>query len=91
MDGGQSPNNAYVTVKIEVLDVNDNPPVFSHQTYKLYMEENMSAGSVFNAQPGGPRGQAPSHIEAADADTDSNAAIRYELKQHGRYSRKKPH
>ena len=85
MDGGQSPNSAYVTVKVEVLDVNDNPPVFSHETYKLYIEENMSSGSAFSDQSGIPHSQGSSHIEAIDADSGSNAAIRYELHQPGRF------
>ena len=85
MDGGQSPNSAYVTVKVEVQDVNDNPPVFSHQTYKLYMDENMSAGSTFSKQPRVPHAQGSSHIETTDADTGSNAAIRYELREYGKF------
>ena len=89
MDGGQSPNSAYVTVKVEVLDVNDNSPVFSHETYKLYMDENMSSGTAFNDRPGVPYAQGPSLIKATDADSGSNAAIRYELHQNGRFSQKK--
>ena len=88
MDGGQSPNSAYVTVIVDVLDVNDNPPVFSHETYKLYMEENMSSGSAFSDQSGVPHSRGSSHIEAIDADSGSNAAIRYELHQHGRFFKK---
>ena len=89
MDGGQPANSLYVTVKVEVLDVNDNPPVFSHETYKLYLDENMSSGTAFNDQSGVPHAQGRSYIKATDADSGINAAIRYELYQNGRFSQEK--
>lgn len=67
-DGGTPAGTAIVNVEIQVLDVNDNSPVFDHDgTYEVYVEENQ------------PKGHEVTTITAHDDDTGNNAAISYYL------------
>ncbi|XP_048838792.1 protocadherin alpha-8-like isoform X7 [Brienomyrus brachyistius] len=53
------------TVRVELSDVNDNGPVFSHSPYTFYIMENNEPGaSIFK-------------ISASDADESENALISY--------------
>lgn len=45
-DGGYPPNSATVYVGIDVLDINDNSPIFTNQTYFVAVHENVSVGFV---------------------------------------------
>ncbi|KAH9523109.1 Protocadherin-11 X-linked [Bulinus truncatus] len=65
LDNGDPPKSGNVTVIINIRDVNDNPPVFSQNTYEISMSET--------AQVGSPVG----HVVATDADLGDNAAITY--------------
>ena len=58
-------NSAYGTVLIEVLDENDNSPVFDEQGYSFALPENFV----------GYLGK----VSASDADSDKNAVIRYSI------------
>ncbi|XP_051540556.1 protocadherin gamma-C5-like isoform X2 [Myxocyprinus asiaticus] len=55
------------TVNVKVLDVNDNPPVFSQSSYIVYMKENSPPGaSLFS-------------VSASDTDQDKNAKLTYSI------------
>ncbi|XP_077433288.1 protocadherin alpha-8-like isoform X19 [Vanacampus margaritifer] len=56
-------------INVDVLDVNDNRPLFSESPYTFYVLENNKAGvSLFS-------------VSAADADGEKNAAVTYSLKR----------
>ncbi|XP_076590536.1 protocadherin Fat 4-like [Chaetodon auriga] len=67
MDGGWATKTGMLNVTIVVMDVNDNPPVFSSSEYKTSVPENSEIGTnVLN-------------MRAADADSGANAQISYSL------------
>ncbi|CAB1352820.1 unnamed protein product [Coregonus sp. 'balchen'] len=45
-DSGSPPLTSQKEVIVRVLDVNDNPPVFSQPSYTVYVKENNAAGSI---------------------------------------------
>uniref|UniRef100_UPI0037E77028 protocadherin alpha-8-like n=1 Tax=Semicossyphus pulcher TaxID=241346 RepID=UPI0037E77028 len=54
-------------IHVDVIDVNDNRPLFTESPYTFYVFENNRAGmSIFS-------------VSAADADEDENAAVAYSL------------
>ncbi|XP_055894003.1 protocadherin gamma-B2-like isoform X2 [Biomphalaria glabrata] len=65
LDSGEPPKFGNVTVIINIGDVNDNPPVFSQNTYEITLKET--------AQVGSPIGL----VVATDADLGDNAAVTY--------------
>ncbi|XP_045495363.1 protein dachsous [Colias croceus] len=66
-DNGIPPLSATVSLIVNVLDANDNDPVFSQTNYEFYVEENRKAGAFVGK------------IAASDADLGDNAAVRYSL------------
>uniref|UniRef100_A0A9J8C318 Cadherin domain-containing protein n=1 Tax=Cyprinus carpio carpio TaxID=630221 RepID=A0A9J8C318_CYPCA len=67
MDSGVPPLKTMKTVNVKVLDVNDNPPVFSQSSYNVYINENNLAGvSLFS-------------VSATDIDRDKNAILTYSV------------
>ncbi|XP_076875504.1 protocadherin gamma-C5-like isoform X44 [Brachyhypopomus gauderio] len=54
-------------VSVKVLDVNDNPPVFTQPSYYIYVQENH------------PPGQALFAVAASDGDTERNAVLTYSI------------
>ncbi|XP_040197404.1 protocadherin gamma-B7-like [Rana temporaria] len=64
-DGGKPKKTGTAVIKIEVQDVNDNYPVFSQDTYRISLKEDMPIGSVVF------------HLNASDEDDGSNADITY--------------
>ncbi|XP_073730296.1 protocadherin gamma-C5-like isoform X38 [Misgurnus anguillicaudatus] len=59
------------TLNVKVLDVNDNPPIFSQSSYIVYMKENSPPGaSLFS-------------VSASDIDQDKNAALSYAILDSG--------
>ncbi|XP_054647599.1 protocadherin alpha-6-like isoform X31 [Dunckerocampus dactyliophorus] len=73
-DCGEPPLSTVKTVSIQVKDVNDNIPEFSHNPLELYLTENNEAGaSVFS-------------VKAFDKDLDNNAAVSYNLVRQGGHS-----
>lgn len=64
-DGGTSERNAITTATVTITDINDNPPVFAQSIYHLNVSENVPVDT--------PVGR----ITATDADTGTNAALRY--------------
>ncbi|XP_063535719.1 protein dachsous [Cydia strobilella] len=66
-DNGMPPLSASATLIINVIDANDNEPVFSKAAYEFKVEENMNVGAFVGK------------IAATDADLGDNALLRYSL------------
>ena len=58
------------SVHISILDVNDNPPVFSNPFYAITVFESTPVGSLI------------AHITAVDADAAENAFVQYAFSVH---------
>ncbi|XP_050928287.1 protocadherin alpha-8 isoform X39 [Lates calcarifer] len=66
-DCGDPPLSTFETLSIQVSDVNDNIPEFSHSPLELYLVENNAPGtSIFS-------------VSAFDKDLGDNAAVSYRL------------
>ncbi|XP_047676058.1 protocadherin gamma-A11-like isoform X10 [Tachysurus fulvidraco] len=66
-DGGSPSFTSNKTLMLKISDVNDNAPVFQHQTFTTYVMENNSPGvSIFA-------------VTATDRDSGNNARISYFL------------
>ncbi|XP_008939050.1 PREDICTED: protocadherin-23-like, partial [Merops nubicus] len=66
-DHGTPPLNSTATVLITVLDVNDNPPVFSSPEYHIHVKESIPVGSHIT------------EVSANDCDAGANAEITYTI------------
>lgn len=64
-DAGTPSRSAKTTIQIQLLDVNDSPPVFTQSTFEFSLEENRVEG-VFIGQ-----------LTATDADSGPYDVIRY--------------
>lgn len=77
IDGGDPPKSGSIIVDIEVVDVNDNAPVFDNNaTYEVRVPEDLPAGASII------------RVRARDADHGQNGAISYSFsslteRQHG--------
>ncbi|XP_045548336.1 protocadherin gamma-C5 isoform X16 [Salmo salar] len=67
VDSGYPPLSTKKTVTVEILDVNDNPPVFSQPSYTVYVKENGTPGSFLSS------------VSASDTDMGENAKISYSI------------
>nr|XP_054590107.1 protocadherin alpha-3 isoform X3 [Nothobranchius furzeri] len=68
LDGGSPPNTGTSGIEINVLDINDNAPIFSSSLYKIKVHENIPLGTdVFV-------------LNATDADEGTNSEIVYSLR-----------
>ncbi|XP_026185859.1 protocadherin alpha-4-like [Mastacembelus armatus] len=68
VDGGSPPNSGTSEIEINVLDINDNAPLFSSTLYKVQIFENIPVGTaVFT-------------LNATDADEGTNSEIVYSLR-----------
>uniref|UniRef100_A0A3P8SRX2 Protocadherin-16 n=1 Tax=Amphiprion percula TaxID=161767 RepID=A0A3P8SRX2_AMPPE len=65
-DGGLPPNYAKATVRIKVLDVNDNAPVFGRLYYSIEVPENLEALPLFT-------------LRATDPDAENSGVINYRI------------
>uniref|UniRef100_A0A803V826 Cadherin domain-containing protein n=1 Tax=Ficedula albicollis TaxID=59894 RepID=A0A803V826_FICAL len=68
-DGGSPPRSGTTEIKIVILDVNDNAPVFTKEVYIAQVLENMPEGSVILT------------VLATDQDAGVNGDISYQLSQ----------
>lgn len=68
-DGGVPPKTGYLQVNINVLDENDNHPVFNQTDYQAFIWENT------------PILAPVCQVNAYDLDIDSNGFITYEINQ----------
>uniref|UniRef100_A0A4W5RWS3 Protocadherin 1 gamma 31 n=1 Tax=Hucho hucho TaxID=62062 RepID=A0A4W5RWS3_9TELE len=66
-DSGSPPLTSKKEVIVRVLDVNDNPPVFSQPSYTVYVRENNAAGLIMCS------------VSASDPDIGENAKISYSI------------
>nr|XP_020498298.1 protocadherin beta-16-like [Labrus bergylta] len=67
VDGGSPQRSGTVNININVLDANDNAPVFNQSVYKATVIENAAKGThIFS-------------VNATDADTGSNSYITYSI------------
>ncbi|NWV02478.1 PCD23 protein, partial [Ptilonorhynchus violaceus] len=66
-DHGTPSLNSTATVLITVLDVNDNPPLFSSPEYHVHVKESIPIGSHIT------------EVSAKDCDAGSNAEITYAI------------
>ncbi|XP_068443134.1 protocadherin alpha-3-like isoform X10 [Clinocottus analis] len=66
-DYGEPPLSTFKTLSIQVSDVNDNVPEFSHRPFAIYLTENNTPGaSIFS-------------VTAIDEDLNDNAAVSYRI------------
>ncbi|KAG8430145.1 hypothetical protein GDO86_018396 [Hymenochirus boettgeri] len=66
-DRGSPPLSTTKTISLEILDVNDNSPVFDQNQYIVYItENNLSGSSIFK-------------VQASDSDLGDNAKISYSI------------
>ncbi|XP_018422195.1 PREDICTED: protocadherin gamma-B2-like [Nanorana parkeri] len=66
-DRGSHPLSKRIIIRLEILDVNDNPPVFMKTSHAIYIPENNLPGTPIY------RGQ------ASDPDYGENAKIKYSI------------
>lgn len=66
-DNGTPAGTATSRVSVNVLDANDNDPVFTQEAYEFNVEENLARGAHVGK------------VAATDGDLDVNAAVRYSL------------
>ncbi|XP_048033586.1 protocadherin gamma-A3-like [Megalobrama amblycephala] len=65
MDGGNPQRSGNVKIAVNVLDVNDNAPVFNQSVYRATIAENLPKGTYITT------------INASDADSGANKLISY--------------
>ncbi|XP_064208725.1 protocadherin-16 isoform X3 [Anguilla rostrata] len=65
-DGGLPPNFSKATVRIEVLDENDNAPVFSRSLHSLEVPENLEPVALFT-------------LRATDQDAGNGGDVEYRI------------
>ena len=66
-DGGSPPLSTETHFTLQVADINDNPPTFSHISYFTYIPEN------------NPKGSSIFSVTALDPDSKENAQVIYSL------------
>ncbi|XP_047209253.1 protocadherin gamma-A11-like isoform X25 [Girardinichthys multiradiatus] len=67
VDGGQPRMTGTMQITVNVLDINDNAPVFTKSVYKTTLKENS------------PRGTSVINVSASDKDEGSNGEILYSI------------
>eukprot|EP00079_Xenopus_tropicalis_P023067 XP_012815166.1 PREDICTED: protocadherin gamma-B1 isoform X12 [Xenopus tropicalis] len=66
-DKGSPPLSFQKTIRLDVLDINDNPPIFEKSTYIAYVSENNQPGASIYS------------IQAIDKDTEENGKLFYSI------------
>ncbi|XP_029020934.1 protocadherin gamma-C5-like isoform X11 [Betta splendens] len=66
-DSGSPPLSSKTTIPVSIIDVNDNPPVFTQPAYNVYLKENNVPGSILHS------------VSASDLDLGDNAKISYSI------------
>uniref|UniRef100_A0A672FTD1 Protocadherin 2 alpha a 15 n=1 Tax=Salarias fasciatus TaxID=181472 RepID=A0A672FTD1_SALFA len=69
LDGGKPPKSGTVNILVNVLDVNDNAPVFSEEMYSVTLKENAQIGTIVI------------QVNATDPDEGTNGDIVYSFSQ----------
>ncbi|XP_068445772.1 protocadherin alpha-3-like [Clinocottus analis] len=65
LDGGKPPKSGEMNIFVNVLDVNDNAPVFSKDVYSVMLDENAPVGTIVI------------QVNASDLDDGSNGEVVY--------------
>ena len=65
IDGGTPPRSGSVTLKVNVIDVNDNSPVFEATSYKVSIPENIAPSTIIVT------------VKASDLDYGPNGFVVY--------------
>uniref|UniRef100_A0A8C3NYA8 Cadherin domain-containing protein n=1 Tax=Cyanoderma ruficeps TaxID=181631 RepID=A0A8C3NYA8_9PASS len=65
VDGGDPAKSGTIQVRVNVIDANDNPPVFSKSVYEARVVENLPVGSMVL------------QVRATDADGGTNGQVSY--------------
>ncbi|XP_044060689.1 protocadherin alpha-7-like [Siniperca chuatsi] len=65
IDGGKPPRSGNMTIIVYVFDVNDNPPVFTQDSYTVQLKENSPLGTTII------------QVNATDLDDGSNGEVVY--------------
>ncbi|XP_016383774.1 protocadherin alpha-2-like [Sinocyclocheilus rhinocerous] len=71
IDGGKPAKTGTLSVIVNVIDINDNKPVFSKPLYKIKVSENVSVGTRIIS------------LTATDLDEGTNSDIIYSIAEHG--------
>ncbi|XP_053317963.1 protocadherin gamma-B5-like [Spea bombifrons] len=69
LDGGSPIRSGTVSIKVMVIDANDNFPIFTQEVYKVSISENTPVNSIIL------------HVNATDQDAGINAEIIYSLSE----------
>ncbi|XP_060752565.1 protocadherin alpha-3-like [Tachysurus vachellii] len=72
LDGGKPPKSGTLNIIVNVIDVNDNSPVFSMPLYKVKVKENISLGTKILS------------VSASDLDEGMHSDIVYSILGHGK-------
>ncbi|XP_059918646.1 protocadherin alpha-8-like [Gadus macrocephalus] len=70
LDGGKPPKSGTVQIIVNVLDVNDNHPVFNKDSYSVMLNENSAIGTTVL------------QVNATDLDEGSNGEVIYSFANH---------
>ncbi|XP_039632257.1 protocadherin alpha-C2-like [Polypterus senegalus] len=70
-DRGTPPLSNRRTISINLIDVNDNPPLFLHELYKISVSENNIPGSLLCS------------VVAKDPDAEENSVLKYTIQKDG--------
>ncbi|XP_069510269.1 protocadherin gamma-B5-like isoform X30 [Ambystoma mexicanum] len=69
-DKGSAPLATSRTIRVQLSDINDNPPAFEKMSYEVFVTENNSPGaSIYR-------------LIASDLDSDESARITYSISNH---------
>ncbi|XP_070819196.1 protocadherin alpha-2-like isoform X21 [Chaetodon trifascialis] len=71
VDGGKPPRSGTLQINVNVVDANDNTPIFSRSLYKVRVSENTAKGTVVIK------------LNATDLDEGMNSKILYSLIKRG--------
>ncbi|XP_061582439.1 protocadherin alpha-3-like [Cololabis saira] len=72
IDGGKPPKTGTLQINVNVLDVNDNSPLFTKSLYKVQVVENANIGTTLLT------------LTATDSDEGVNGQIVYSFSERGR-------
>ncbi|XP_072001777.1 protocadherin gamma-C5-like isoform X14 [Engystomops pustulosus] len=70
IDGGEPARSGSCRIRIVVLDINDNPPVFNQSVYKISIRENLPLKTVILT------------LNATDQDDGANGEIQFSFDDH---------
>ncbi|KAM9849741.1 protocadherin alpha-8-like [Aulostomus maculatus] len=70
LDGGKPPRSGEINILVNVLDINDNAPVFSKDVYSVMLDENA------------PLGTTVIQVNATDSDEGANGEVVYSFTNH---------